>query len=67
MGYRGEPPNTRFAIDGRRIRITVPRAELGDTERIMVGASAWSGPVLLDRMPWRVVNLTRPDNRVTAP
>lgn len=67
MGYRGEPSNTRFAIDGRRIRITVPRAELGNTERIMVGASAWSGPVLLDRIPWRVVDLTRTGNRVTAP
>ena len=58
-GYQCTPANTRFAIDGRRLEVSIPRAQLGGAERIMVAASARSGPVLLDRTPWRVVTVSR--------
>jgi LmbE family N-acetylglucosaminyl deacetylase len=58
-GYRCTPTSTRFAIDGRRLEVTIPRSQLGGARRIMVAASARSGPVLLDRTPWRVVTVSR--------
>lgn len=56
-GYRCEPGTTRFEIDGRRLEVTIPRQELGGSDRIMVSAAAWSGPALLDRTPWRMVTV----------
>jgi len=56
-GYRCDPPAARFAIDGRRLQVTIPRTELAGSTRIMVAASAWSGPLLLDRTAWRVIDL----------
>ena len=56
-GFRCDPAAARFAIEGRRLEVIVPRAELGDSTRIMVAAAAWSGPLLLDRTAWRVVNV----------
>jgi LmbE family N-acetylglucosaminyl deacetylase len=59
-GYRCEPPGARFAIEGNRLQVTIPQSELGDATRILVAASAQSGPVVLDRTPWRVVAIGRP-------
>lgn len=56
-GFRCDPPDTRFTIDGQRLQVVLPRSELAGSDRIMVAASAWSGPVLLDRTPWRVVDV----------
>jgi LmbE family N-acetylglucosaminyl deacetylase len=56
-GYRCSDPDVRFAIDGRRVGVTVPNALRASTRRIMVAASVWSGPILLDRTPWRVVTV----------
>lgn len=56
-GYRCEPADTRFEIDGGRLEVTIPRSELHGSDRIMVSAAAWSGPALLDRTAWRMVKL----------
>lgn len=56
-GYRCIPPDARFEIEGDRWAIAIPGGELAGTRRIMVAADAWSGPLLLDRTPWRVVEL----------
>jgi LmbE family N-acetylglucosaminyl deacetylase len=56
-GYRCSPAGTRFRIRGSEMEIEVPLAELGGSTRLMIGAEAWSGPVLLDRTPWRLAKL----------
>jgi LmbE family N-acetylglucosaminyl deacetylase len=56
-GFRCDPPVARFTIEGRQLRVTLPRSELGGSTRIMVAASAWSGPLLLDRTAWSVVDV----------
>jgi len=57
--YRCEPGTTRFEIEGNRLQVTVPKAELSGSTRIMVSAAAWSGPALLDRTPWRPVTVSQ--------
>lgn len=56
-GFRCNPPSARFTIEGRQLRVTLPRSELVSSTRIMVAASAWSGPLLLDRTAWQVVDV----------
>lgn len=56
-GYRCEPENVRFSIQGERLQVLLPRSEFVGSKRLMLSASAWSGPALLDRTPWRVVDV----------
>lgn len=53
-GFRARPEGSRFSVNGRTLTVRVPREEL-PTGLLLVGASVWSGPVLLDRTPWWLI------------
>lgn len=54
-GYRPWPSEARFSVRGNEISLLIPAQQLAGVRRLMIAADAWSGPVLLDRTPWRVV------------
>lgn len=53
-GFRAAPDGTRFSVAGRTITLRIPLEQF-PPGRVMIGAAAWSGPVLLDRTAWWVV------------
>jgi LmbE family N-acetylglucosaminyl deacetylase len=55
-GFRCETPGTRFAIEPASIEVSIPLHKI-DGRQVMIAASIWAGPVLLDRTPAHIVTL----------